>query len=142
MGAEIVDLPVAMWASTIAGNLTSHFVAARGVAPALDAATTPTYLLLNGIASLEPCIGSGAICVAGVGQTRLVDMLRGEQIGARVRFRQLTILGDVLLTGGAPASGQVGIDTVAEKVADMLASADGPDDATIEADDSEAALPP
>jgi NAD(P)-dependent dehydrogenase (short-subunit alcohol dehydrogenase family) len=133
VGPELVELPAATWHGTLAANLTTHYIAARGVAPYLHGGR-PVYLMLNGIASIQPCVGSGAISAAGAGQAMLAGVLRAESIGRRVRFRQLVVLGDITSVPlDEPAPGWIGIDAVTDAAVDLLINPDAPDDLTITA---------
>lgn len=93
-----LELPMARWDSTIASNLTAHFVAARAFGQVLDG-SSPVYLALNGIASHQPCEGSIAICVAGAGQSMMLDVLAAEGRGERPSYAELVVDTPILLPG-------------------------------------------
>lgn len=95
IGTELVDLAPDTWRRLVADHLTAHFLAARTLAPLVADGVDPVYLALNGAAAREPMAGSGPVSVAGAGQTMLLDVLRREAIGQRVRFHELAVLAAV-----------------------------------------------
>lgn len=95
IGTELVDLAPETWRRLLADHLTAHFLAARTLAPLVADAPDPVYLALNGAAAREPMAGSGPVSVAGAAQTMLLEVLRREAIGQRVRFHELVVLAAV-----------------------------------------------
>lgn len=95
IGTELVDLAPDTWRRLVADHLTAHFLAARTLAPLVADGADPVYLALNGAAAREPMALSGPVSVAGAGQTMLLDVLRRETIGQRVRFHELAVLAAV-----------------------------------------------
>ncbi len=80
-----------------------------------------THLALNGVASIEACVGSGAISVFGAGQQMLIRVADAES--ETVDFRELTILAPLHGDGRNDLDGGVetiGIDDVAEAVTRIL----------------------
>ncbi len=81
-----------------------------------------THLALNGVASIEACVGSGAISVFGAAQEMLIRVAAAES--EAVNFRELKILAPVAgddrndLTGGVET---VSICAVAAAVVRILA---------------------
>lgn len=118
VGADLAETTVESWHDTIAGNLTAHFVAARAIAPLLGG-PAPTYVAMNGIAGLKACVGSGAISVSGVGEKMILDVMRGEQIGQRVHFRDLFVLADIVDVV-APGPGSISASAVTDLLMRVL----------------------
>lgn len=98
VGPELVSLDPATWRALVESHLTGHFLVARAIAPLLTG-TDPTYVLLGGAAATEPMAGSGPISVTGAAQRMLLEVLRAEALGARVRFHEVdvtvSVAGDV-----------------------------------------------
>ncbi|WP_372594015.1 NAD-dependent epimerase/dehydratase family protein [Actinotalea sp.] len=90
-GEELVDLDPATWRSLLESHLTSHFLVARAMLPVLDG-PDPVYVMLNGAAAEQPMVGSGPVNVTGAGQAMLLDVLRAESIGRRVRLHEVRVL--------------------------------------------------
>lgn len=93
-GPELVDLDEATWAGLLDSHLTSHWLAARALAPLL-AGPDPVYVALAGAAATEPMPGSGPVNVTGAAQRMLLEVLRAEAIGARVRFHEVAVMAAV-----------------------------------------------
>ncbi len=90
-GVDLVDLPVARWRQMIESHLTAHFLVARALLPVL-VGEDPVHVMLNGAAAEQPMPGSGAVNVTGAGQAMLLDVLRAEAIGARVRLHEVRVM--------------------------------------------------
>jgi len=90
-GADLLDLDLDVWHRVLESHLTAHLLVARALLPALVGAD-PAYVMLNGAAAEEPMPGSGAINVTGAGQAMLLDVLRSERIGARVRLHEVRVM--------------------------------------------------
>ncbi len=90
-GVELMDLDVATWRGLMESHLTAHFLAARALAPALIG-PDPAYVMLNGAAAELAMVGSGPVNVTGAGQSMLLDVLRAEAIGRRVRMHEVRVL--------------------------------------------------
>jgi NADP-dependent 3-hydroxy acid dehydrogenase YdfG len=90
LGPQLVDLDTDTWRSMLESHLTSHWLAARALAPAL-AGPDPAYVTLGGAAATEPMAGSGPVNVTGAGQRMLLRVLRAEPIGQRVRFHEVAV---------------------------------------------------
>ncbi|NTW38607.1 MAG: hypothetical protein HGA44_01770 [Cellulomonadaceae bacterium] len=95
LGPPVVELAVGTWRDLVESHLTAHFLAARSLAPLVAGRPGAAYVMLNGAASREPMVGSGPVCVAGAGQHMLLEMLRSEEIGTRVRFHEVLVLAAV-----------------------------------------------
>lgn len=93
-GAELVDLDAATWAGLLDSHLTAHWLAARALAPLLQA-PDPVYVALAGAAATVPMPGSGPVNVTGAAQRMLLEVLRAESIGARVRFHEVAVMAAV-----------------------------------------------
>lgn len=93
-GPELVDLDVATWAALLDSHLTSHWLAARALAPQL-VGPDPAYVALAGAAATEPMPGSGPVNVTGAAQRMLLEVLRAESVGARVRFHEVAVMAAV-----------------------------------------------
>ncbi len=90
-GADLLDLDLERWRRMLESHLTGHLLVARALLPALIGAD-PAYVMLNGAAAEEPMPGSGAVNVTGAGQAMLLDVLRAERIGARVRLHEVRVM--------------------------------------------------
>lgn len=90
LGPELVDLDPGAWDAVVASHLTGHFLAARALAPLLGG-HDPAYVLLNGAAASEPMARSGPVSVTGAGQRMLLEVLRAESLGRRVRFHEVDV---------------------------------------------------
>ena len=90
-GEDLVDLDPALWRRFVESHLTSHFLVARALLPVLGG-PDPAYVQLNGAAAQEVMPGSGPVNVTGAGQAMLLDVLRAEAIGARVRLHEVRVL--------------------------------------------------
>lgn len=91
IGTQLVDLTPEQWEALIRDHLTSHFLAARALAPLIVGGPDPVYVALNGAASREAMAGSGPVSVAGAGQRMLLDVLRREDLGSAVRFHEVCV---------------------------------------------------
>lgn len=67
-----------------------------------------THLAFNGVASIEACVGSGAISVFGAAQQMLIRVADAES--PSVRFRELTILAP--LHGDERNDTECGVETI------------------------------
>ena len=90
-GADLVDLGIEEWRLLLESHLTSHFLIARAILPLLGGAD-PAYVTLNGAAAEEAMAGSGPVSVTGAGQAMLLDVLRAEAIGRRVRLHEVRVM--------------------------------------------------
>ncbi|MCB2176988.1 MAG: hypothetical protein KQH57_14345 [Actinomycetales bacterium] len=90
LGPQLVDVEPDTWRSILESHLTSHWLAARALAPRL-AGPDPVYVTLGGAAATEAMPGSGPINVTGAGQRMLLHVLRAEEIGQRVRFHEVSV---------------------------------------------------
>lgn len=90
LGPQLVDLDLATWRSMLESHLTSHWLAARVLAPVL-VGPDPVYVMLGGAAATEPMAGSGPVNVTGAGQRMLLRVLRAEPIGQRVRLHEVSV---------------------------------------------------
>ncbi len=134
LGGWYVDGPMlerglSAFDSDYASHLRSHFAACQvSTALARDreanggrADRRLTHLALNGVASIEACVGSGAISVFGAAQEMLIRAVSAES--ETVHFRELKILAPVAgddrndLTGGVET---VSITAVAEAAGRIL----------------------
>lgn len=93
-GPDLVDLEPAAWSALLESHLTSHWLAARALAPRLTGAD-PAYVALGGAAAITAMAGSGPVSVTGAAQRMLLEVLRAEAIGARVRFHEVSVLAAV-----------------------------------------------
>lgn len=79
------------------------------------------HLALNGVASIEPCVGSGAISVFGAAQEMLIRVAAAET--ASVRYRELKVMAPIGgddrndLRGGVET---IGLPAVADAVIAVL----------------------
>jgi NADP-dependent 3-hydroxy acid dehydrogenase YdfG len=115
VGPELVDLDVATWSALLGSHLTSHWLAARALAPLLTG-PDPVYVALAGAAATEPMPGSGPVNVTGAGQRMLLAVLRAESIGARVRFHEVAVM-------AAVAGDDRNVDPVASVPLDVVSAA-------------------
>ncbi|HQY32995.1 NAD-dependent epimerase/dehydratase family protein [Actinotalea sp.] len=90
LGPELVALDPATWRGLVESHLTGHFLVVRALAPLLTG-PDPAYVLLNGAAATEPMAGSGPVSVTGAAQRMLLEVLRAETLGARVRFHEVDV---------------------------------------------------
>lgn len=115
-GPQLVEVDPADWGRILAGHLTAHWLAVRALAPLL-VGRDPAYVLLGGAAAVEPMPGSGPVNVTGAGQRMMLQVLRAEPIGARVRFAEVSVL--AAIAGDArnrdPVA-EVSVDDVARAV--------------------------
>lgn len=133
VGDEMLSHDSGSFESDFASYLLSHFAAAR-ITRAIDRhnqlhyagtggsqTVHPTHLALNGVASIEPLKGSGAISVFGAAQRMLIRVAAAES--SEVPFRELTILAPIAgddrndLSGGVPT---VSIGEVTAAAEDIL----------------------
>lgn len=119
-GADLLDLDLERWRRLLDSHLTGHLLVARALLPEL-AGDDPAYVMLNGAAAEEPMPGSGPVNVAGAGQAMLLDVLRAERIGARVRLHEVRVMHAVVgdERNEEPA-GTVDADAVARTVVDVI----------------------
>lgn len=90
LGPQLVDVEPQAWRAILESHLTSHWLAARALAPRLVGAD-PVYVTLGGAAATEAMPGSGPVNVTGAGQRMLLHVLRAEAIGQRVRFHEVSV---------------------------------------------------
>jgi hypothetical protein len=62
----------------------------RAYLPLVEPSEDPVYVTTNGIAADEPLAGSGPVSVTGAAQRMLLEVMRAEPVGRRVRFHELT----------------------------------------------------
>lgn len=90
LGPQLVDVDPGVWRAILESHLTSHWLAARALAPRL-VGPDPVYVTLGGAAATEAMPGSGPVNVTGAGQRMMLQVLRAEQIGERVRFHEVSV---------------------------------------------------
>lgn len=90
VGPSLLDLPLDAWHRALDDHLTAHLRAVRAWVPLVQGADDPVYVTTNGVAADEPLAGSGAISVTGAAQRMLLQVLRVEPVGERVRFHEVT----------------------------------------------------
>jgi NADP-dependent 3-hydroxy acid dehydrogenase YdfG len=95
VGPSLIDLPAGDWQRALDDHLTAHLAAMRAYAPLVEPADDPVYVTLNGAAAYQPMAGSGAVSVTGAAQRMLVEVMRVEPIGARVRFHEIAVMAAV-----------------------------------------------
>lgn len=125
-GPDLVDLDVVTWRSLVESHLTGHYLAVRALAPLLTG-QDPAYVMLGGAAATEPMAGSGPVSITGAAQRMLLEVLRAERIGQRVRLHEVQVA--VSVAGDdrnvAPAA-TVEAAQVAGAVASVLADPSSP----------------
>jgi NADP-dependent 3-hydroxy acid dehydrogenase YdfG len=94
-GAALIDLPLDDWHRALDDHLTAHLAAIKAYAPLLLGAADPVYVAMNGAAGYQPMAGSGAISVTGAAQRMLIEVMRAEPIGSRVRFHEVAVMAAV-----------------------------------------------
>jgi NADP-dependent 3-hydroxy acid dehydrogenase YdfG len=95
IGPALLDLPPGDWQRALDDHLTAHLAAMQAYAPLLQSADDPVYVTLNGAAAYQPMAGSGAVSVTGAAQRMLVEVMRVEPIGSRVRFHEVAVMAAV-----------------------------------------------
>jgi len=90
LGPQLVEVEPDTWRAILESHLTSHWLAARALAPRL-VGPDPVYVTLGGAAATEAMPGSGPVNVTGAGQRMLLHVLRAEDIGRRVRFHEVSV---------------------------------------------------
>lgn len=90
LGPSLLDLPLDAWRRALDDHLTAHLLAMRAYAPVVAGADDPVYVTTNGIAAEQALAGSGAVSVTGAAQRMLLQVMRAEPVGRRVRFHEVT----------------------------------------------------
>ncbi len=119
LGPDLVDIEPSTWRALIESHLTAHWLVARSLAPVLMGAD-PAYVMLGGAAATDPMPGSGPINVTGAAQRMMLEVLRGEAIGRRVRFTEVNVRAAVR---GDDRNLDPAESVTREAVADMVAQA-------------------
>lgn len=83
-GPPLTQLHPEIWHRILADNLTSHFLAARTLLPALIGRPDAVYVMLGGVAASIPIPHAAPVSVTGAAQTRLLENLDAEQTGVRL----------------------------------------------------------
>jgi NAD(P)-dependent dehydrogenase (short-subunit alcohol dehydrogenase family) len=76
-GPALVDLPMADWDHMVSAALTSHFLFARALMPALGEASGQ-YVMINGAGALSPVPHSGVVSILAHAQMMMADVLAAE----------------------------------------------------------------
>lgn len=95
VGPALIDLPLEDWHRALEDHLTAHLAAIRAYAPLLLPAVDPVYVAMNGAAGYQPMAWSGAVSVTGAAQRMLIEVMRSEPIGSRVRFHEVAVMAAV-----------------------------------------------
>ena len=95
VGPSLIDVPLEDWRHALEDHLTAHLAAIQAYAPLLLGAADPVYVAMNGAAGYQPMAGSGAISVTGAAQRMLIEVMRAEPIGSRVRFHEVAVMAAV-----------------------------------------------
>jgi NADP-dependent 3-hydroxy acid dehydrogenase YdfG len=90
LGPPLIELADDAWSAALESHLSAHLAAVRAYAPLVEEASDPVYVTANGIAAEQPLAGSGAISVTGAAQRMLLEVMRVEPIGDRIRFHEIT----------------------------------------------------
>jgi NAD(P)-dependent dehydrogenase (short-subunit alcohol dehydrogenase family) len=76
-GPALAELPKADWDHMVSAALTSHYLFARSLMPALTA-STGQYVMINGAAAQSPVPHSGVVSILARAQTMLGEVLASE----------------------------------------------------------------
>jgi NAD(P)-dependent dehydrogenase (short-subunit alcohol dehydrogenase family) len=76
-GPALAELAKSDWDAMVAASLTSHYLFARSVMPALNA-SRGQYIMINGAAALTPVPDSGVVSVMARAQTMIAEVLAAE----------------------------------------------------------------
>lgn len=76
-GPDLAELPLGDWSRMLSAGLTSHFMFARSVMPALSA-SGGQYIMINGAAALAPVAHSGVVSIIARAQTMISEVLVAE----------------------------------------------------------------
>jgi NAD(P)-dependent dehydrogenase (short-subunit alcohol dehydrogenase family) len=76
-GPALAELPKADWDHMVSAALTSHYLFARSLMPALTA-STGQYVMINGAAAQSPVPHSGVVSILARAQTMLGEVLAAE----------------------------------------------------------------
>jgi NAD(P)-dependent dehydrogenase (short-subunit alcohol dehydrogenase family) len=76
-GPALTDLPKADWDHMVSAALTSHFLFARSLMPAL-CASAGQYVMINGAGALSPVPHSGVVSILARAQTMMGEVLAAE----------------------------------------------------------------
>ncbi|MGL5839125.1 MAG: SDR family oxidoreductase [Sphingorhabdus sp.] len=76
-GAALADLSKADWDHIVSASLTSHYLFARSLMPALSA-SAGQYVMINGAAAQSPVPHSGVVSILARAQTMLAEVLAAE----------------------------------------------------------------
>jgi NADP-dependent 3-hydroxy acid dehydrogenase YdfG len=129
LGPSLLDVALDVWQRALDDHLTAHLLAIRAYAPLIVEAPDPVYVTTNGVAADRPLAGSGPISVTGAAQRMLLEVMRAEPVGERVRFHEVTFRAAV--AGDARNLAPDGELTPAEVAAAVLAVLDDPGAASL-----------
>ncbi|MDX2211318.1 MAG: SDR family oxidoreductase [Sphingopyxis sp.] len=87
-GNPITDLAKADWDNMVSASLTSHYLFARAMVPAL-AASAGQYVMINGAAAQAPVPGAGVVSILARAQTMLGEVIAAENPGVAVHTLML-----------------------------------------------------
>lgn len=87
-GNPITDLAKADWDNMVSASLTSHYLFARAIVPAL-AASSGQYVMINGAAAQTPVPGAGVVSILARAQTMLGEVIAAENPGIAVHTLML-----------------------------------------------------
>ncbi len=76
-GPALTELPTADWNHMVTAALTSHYLFARSLMPALTAASGQ-YIMINGAGALAPVPHSGVVSILAHAQMMMADVLAAE----------------------------------------------------------------
>lgn len=88
-GPPLLEVDPVDWDAIIAGNLTTHFAAARAFTPLLGEGGA--YVQILGAAAEYPVPGSGLVSVTAAGVAMMGKVIAAEQAAPGVHFRQIMI---------------------------------------------------
>jgi len=89
-GPPLTAVPAADWDAILAGNLTSHFAAARAFVPLLQA-RRGAYIQILGAAAEYPVPGSSLVSITAAAVAMMGRLMAAEHAEGTVRFRQVMI---------------------------------------------------
>jgi NAD(P)-dependent dehydrogenase (short-subunit alcohol dehydrogenase family) len=87
-GPALAELPKADWDRMVSAALTSHYLFARSLMPALEA-SSGQYAMINGAGALAPVPHSGVVSILAHAQMMIAEVLAAEHKGVGVHTLML-----------------------------------------------------
>lgn len=97
-GPDLAELPMDDWNHMVTAALTSHYLFARSLMPALTS-TAGQYVMINGAGALSPVPHSGVVSILAHAQMMMADVLTSENKAVGVHT---LMLGSIIATRARP----------------------------------------